>query len=661
MNISKILYIALFCGVLISCGHNVRESETNNRIENLCWLSFGEIKPRGWLLTQMKNDLRNGYVGHLDELVPELIVEDEIYGNDRLTEKIKSKDLGTLASGEWAVQFLWWNSETQSNWRDGWLRNAILTEDTAVLREADTYVRKMLSFQDEDGYMGIYAPDLRFHFTGENGELWAQSTLFRVLLAWYEATGNEEVLTAVEKAVDVTMKAWPVDHSEPFNVQNPYGGVEHGLTLVDALDRLYQLTGKQKYLDFAAWLFEDYNRHSLSQEDIHIKNLLDTSYRFQGHGVHTYEHLHALVIAWKATGNPLYETALDHYLNRLPGYLAPSGSPVGDEFILGRQADASETGYEYCSIQELFDSYSHLLQKKGDLCWGDKMEWLFFNAAQGSRHPHEPSIAYLKTDNSYSMTGTMHPGQKDAHEHNTRYSYSPTHQEAAVCCVPNAGRIPSYFVRNMWMRSDNGLVKTLYGPSTVHTKINDTEIRIEESTDYPFGLKVRYCIETKKPVSFELVFRKPGWCTNINLSVNGTPQDKNRITKKWQTGDTITVRFETTIQQHTDRKGDRYFSYGPLVYALPLESIKKVQKEFPVEGFRNLVYTTPRTEKTKWQVEEGKIDSFELECEDNSLINNVKCRIRAELFDPVIKKNVEVHLVPMGQTILRKVTFRVQQ
>ena len=42
----------------------------------------------------------------------------------------------------------------------------------------------------------------------------------------------------------------------------------------------------------------------------------------------------------------------------------------------GRQADADETGYEYCSIHELLDTYTHLLQKNGDLRWADRVEWL---------------------------------------------------------------------------------------------------------------------------------------------------------------------------------------------------------------------------------------------------------------------------------------------
>ncbi len=54
-------------------------------------------------------------------------------------------------------------------------------------------------------------------------------------------------------------------------------------------------------------------------------------------------------------------------------------------------------------------------------------------------------VAYLKSDNSYYMYGGLNGDTTVKHQ--TRYKYSPVHQDAAVCCVPNAGRIAPYFVQ----------------------------------------------------------------------------------------------------------------------------------------------------------------------------------------------------------------------
>ena len=145
-------------------------------------LGFGEIKPAGWIKEQMGKDMA-GFAGHLDELVPDLM-DDKIYGEERLTNETKPKSVGNITEG-FDPQYLWWNSETQSNWRDGYIRNAILLNDSMHLAKAGEYIEYLLSTQDKDGYLGIYAPDLRYRFTDENGELWAKTTALRGMLAWY--------------------------------------------------------------------------------------------------------------------------------------------------------------------------------------------------------------------------------------------------------------------------------------------------------------------------------------------------------------------------------------------------------------------------------------------------------------------------------------------
>jgi hypothetical protein len=43
----------------------------------------------------------NGFTGHLDSLVPDLILNDNIYGSNRLTKKVKCKNLGVFSVSHW--------------------------------------------------------------------------------------------------------------------------------------------------------------------------------------------------------------------------------------------------------------------------------------------------------------------------------------------------------------------------------------------------------------------------------------------------------------------------------------------------------------------------------------------------------------------------------
>jgi uncharacterized protein len=619
------------------------------------WLWFGEIKPAGWIHAQMERDMVQGFVGCLDTLVPDLIQQDDIYGSNRLTQSVKAKDLGVVSKEtEWEVQFLWWNSETQSNWRDGFVRTAFLLENPAYLEKAGKYIRHILSTQDPDGYLGIYAPDLRFNFTGENGELWAQASLFRVLLGYYEATGETPVLNAVIQAVDVTMQAYPLGQSHPFTVKNDYAGVCHGLVFTDVLDRLYQLTKQEKYLDYALWLYAEYSEANLSADDVRYIHLTNPTYHFHAHAVHTYEHLRPLLTAVYASGNPLLEKALTAYLEKLDRCLTPSGAPIGDEEIKGRYADTAETGYEYCSLHELLDSYTHLLQKTGNPKWGDRIEWLLFNAGQGARHPQESAIAYLKTDNSYSMTGSLHPDDPiDPLNPQTRYKYSPVHQDVAVCCVPNAGRIYPYYVKSMWMRSPKGLFCALYGACELQTEVNGTKVHIIEETNYPFDLTISFLVNVSQPVEFELVLRKPAWAVGFELQTTSEWDEESdviRIDKTWLSGDKVVLNFQAKINQTEFRRGEYFISYGPLLFAQPLSSNAKLGRSYPVEGFHDLYYSSdvasmPLALSTNSEKEiHLKKLPFHVENPWKTLIIFIDHK-------PLPK------LIPMGGTILRQITF----
>jgi uncharacterized protein len=645
----KIATTILIAGMIASCTSEKPVRVVNSPYEKVERiqeqynpLAFTEIKPEGWIKDQIQKNL-DGFVGRLDTLVPKLTMEDKIYGANRLTKKIKSKDVGALGeAGDWQVQFLWWNSETQSNWRDGYIRSAVLVNDQH-LTKLQEYVDYILSTQDEDGYLGIYDNDLRYKFDNENGELWAKSSLLRGLLAWYEYTHDQKVLTAVERAIQNVMDNYPVNTSHPFYSKQPnVGGTSHGLTITDVFESLYRITGKDMYRDYCLFLYQDFSEQTLN-EDAQYAKLVNDTLMLNGHGVHTYEHLRSLAAAYYASGNPELKHALDHFLERIGVETTASGAGVGDEWIGSRRADATKRGYEYCSLHELMHSYIELFIKSGDSEFGDLAENIFLNAAQGARHPAESCVAYLKSDNSYYMTGGLNGDTSDKNQ--TRYSYSPVHQDAAVCCVPNAGRIAPYYVQHMWLKGDESLVASLLGPSEVKTELNGKSVVIKELTNYPFENVIQFEVTTTD-AEFALKIRKPAWVTKFSVNADYKEEDGFIvIDQDWNGTQTVTIEFIPEVVVHPDINNEKYFTYGALVLALPIESMGEKTKTFPIPGFYN------------WQYSPKNLVVYEYANEP--VIADPKGLIfKTSLINPATKQKEAVELVPMGGTILRQVTFK---
>lgn len=620
------------------------ELYAQNTSEKFKALPFGSIKPIGWLKEQMKNDI-NGFVGNLDQIVPELI-NGPIYSTGRLQKHSKAKDLGNLKAGdaEGDEQYKWWNSETQSNWWDGYLRNVFLLEDKNGIEKVEKYVESILKTQDEDGYIGIYDKELRYKFNSENGELWSKATLYRGLLAYYEYTKDEKVFKAVVRAVDNVMGNYPINASSPFNSGTSFnGGVSHGLTFTDILERLYFHTKDEKYRMYALFLYNDFSNTYQSEADVQLTNILNPNYKLKSHGVHTFEHIRALIIAKYAAQNAELSKALNTYLERIKKATTMSGGAIGDEWIAGRNADATHTGYEYCSLQELLDSYNLLLQKTGSATIGDEIENIFYNAAQGSRNPNHSCIAYLKTDNSFEMLGTKN-GEIEPDRKQTRYKYSPAHQDVAVCCNPNAGRISPYFIQNSWMKeSETTLVATLLMPNVLETSINGSKIQIENNTEFPFKNDFKFKITQTKPSKITLKIRKPNWVKKVNTNeVFKVENDFIIIEREFTANDSIHISFNTEVQIKADNVSSHYFTYGALLFALPIKATEITGKNYKL-NFTDFTYEPLSLTKYTFK--------------NNILAKYKNGKIETKLINQRINKLEKVELIPIGKTVLRQVTF----
>lgn len=621
---------------------------TNKRVP------YGNIKPLGSLKAFMEHDLKDGYIGHLDELLPYNIGSDDIYGKDRRTTAITDMDLGLRQhDGNLSGEYMWWNSEGQGNWMDGFVRTAFITDIPEMKEKAEKWVKHYLDTVDEDGYFGIYKPEARFKSGKESGELWAQSTMLRCFTAWYEYTKNEKILEIIKSACDRTMEGYPIGKSRPFSCMDEpagtsCGGLSHGLTITDTYYFLYKETGEKKYIDYAVWLYESASDEPIFHSDIPYRNMLNKGYRLMFHGVHTYEHIRALAIAKHFGNDEKYNRAYEAYLKKVEPCLTPSGGPTGNEWISGNYADATKYGYEYCSIQELFHSWVFLYELTGNFDFLEKAERLFWNAGFGAHHPTESLITYLKTDNSYRLLSAFDPKDIGKPEYiHYGYKYSPTHQDMAVCCVPNAGRLFPYYVSASWQKTEQGLIKLLYAPSVIEENINGNTVKITEDSNFPYSGKMKFTVETDKASTFTLSFRKPEWCDKFECTLPYViSEDGNiiSITKEW-TNEDFTLNFIYEIKENEDLLGEIFLTYGPMVMALDIPSREIIagthtlpdfyDKEYaPLdEEFRGLIYLTGSTEP------QGE---------------NISAMFKNSDGDILIRQ-----LVPMGKTILRRVTFPI--
>ncbi|WP_168121783.1 beta-L-arabinofuranosidase domain-containing protein [Paenibacillus sp. HB172176] len=617
-------------------------------------LQIGEVKPKGWMLEQMENDLREGMAGHLNELTA--CVNLKGYKEEQVNS-FEVSPSGMIHD----TPRTWWSGEQTAFWLDGFIRMAYLAGSREHIQRADQYMEQLLNSQDEEGYLGIYTKQSRFQHKKENGEFWTQSRIFMVMLAYYELNGKKDYLDAVIKALRLTMRHYGPERGSYFNNEEPAGGTGHGLMLVEALEWVYRMTGEEEFLTFALWCYQDYSSAARIRDiDNQLHYLLDIDKPFLWHTPHTTEHLRVPLWLYYETGDFLLKQASENAYAKIQRYLVPSGTCIGDENIDGREPDPSLL-YEYCGMTELTVSMQSALQKTGDPQWGDRIERIAFNAAQGARLPDGKAISYLTRDNRFSAS--------EVEGHNGKLQYSPTHENSALCCAGNAVKYMPSYVSRMWMRigegEQEGLAAVLYGPSSVRTTVQDVKFEITTTTSYPFDEHFVFDILPEKAVACPLYFRIPEWAVEKKIGVEGAEVTEKDgylvVTKLWQAGDQVALFFQAKLTAQTAANGEWTLDRGALLYALPVSEQRTITRRYEGEAFVDFDALAEEKELEKrGYAFDDSCESFGFTHErmpDRPLgWHQPLSRLNGNLVDSSGERHA-VSLVPIGNTLLRKVSF----
>lgn len=630
----------------------------------------GRIVAKGWMLEHLKRD-KDGIAGNLDKLCVDAACG--IFEDKKVLDEI---------DGFWSS---WWPGETEGNWRDAFTRLAFALDDPELKKETKRYIDSILSYQEDDGYIGIFKKEKRFSADARSGELWTQSRIMICLLSYYENTKEYRIIEALEKMIDLTVRQYgPLAEGRSlYKVPDEDGSKTHSLMIVEPILEVYDILNKPEYLQFCEFLYEDYSQYSINAKfpcyDISWVKALNPHENFVGHGPHTCEQLRIPLLLYIRTGNNKYYNIFLSAFETLKKYMSLSGSCKSDELIgvnqnhmpelskeginLGECFPIPEIGYEYCSTTELMFTFNAALRSTMEMGYADYEEWMVMNAAMAARRQDGKAILYLCSDNLYEAT-------KDIGD---RWDYSPTHIDAAVCCAPNSAKIMPFHLYNMWMEDDSGLYAIYYGPSTLRTMMDGKELIIEQNTSYPFENRVELDIRVGGAINRKLSLRIPRWCEDIRIDFDGKPIDYEIIEKgfgrnlsidgAFDRDGRITLEFICTPRMMEAIDGTKAIAYGPLLYSLDIKGEAENYFKYDLEPFCDTNYRPAKGEDWDYRmvIDENELDKYIKVNHDNTYgFEWENPPISIEML--MLNRRAEpqwVKLIPIGCTNLRRTTFNL--
>lgn len=438
------------------------------------------------------------------------------------------------------------------------------TQDSELYSILEEGVRELLARQDADGRITTYSRECEF----SGWDMWGRKYVLLGLQYFSEICSDEALLadirTAMCRHADHIM-AHVGRYGIPINETSGHWMGINSMSILEPFVRLYNLTGEQKYLDYAAYIVDIGENGEAPIFRLAAEDRLDPCQYPITKAYEMMSCFEGLIEYYRVTGEDKYRRAALNFGRRVleSDYTVIGCSGCTHELFDGStraQTDDDFVGImqETCVSVTLMKLMAQLLRLSGDADFADAIERTFFNAYLGSLNTHRiPSVVpgndrhpelrgFLPFD-SYSPLRAGTRGQKIGGLMRVTDSEGSYFYGCCACIgAAGAGIIP----RTAVMRTQDGAALTFWLPGYAEcTTPTGKYMRFEITGDYPVGGSVRICVRLNAPERMTLSVRVPAWSRQTSVTVNGSAVAAApgylEINRLWQDNDTISLELDT--------------------------------------------------------------------------------------------------------------------
>jgi len=469
--------------------------------------------------------------------------------------------------------------------------------DPKLKQQIDDLVAIIGQAQEPDGYLftartidpenpAAGAGQERWSNLRVSHELYNLGHLYEAAVAYYQATGEKNLLDLAIKSADLLVKTFGPDKRRAFPGHQE---VEIGLA------KLYRVTGREDYLNLAKFFLDErghyhggevYPRSSpfyIYNSEEYLQNHRPVLEQTEavGHSVRAAYMYNAMLEIAALGGWPEYATASqkiwENTVNKklyLTGGIGSAGEyeAFGADYELPNEQAYAET----CAAVGNAFWNQRLFQYEGDGQYIDLLERIIYNGLL--------SGVGLSGDKFFYQNPLASKGK-----------YERSSWFEVACCPANAARFLATFPGYIYAHSADEVFINLFVKSRANFAFSQTELEIVQEGRYPWFGSIQIGINPKRVREFTVCLRIPGWAQNrplpgdlynyhdsqagqVVVKLNRKPVpvavDRGylRLKRKWKMGDVMEVLFPLEIkrvianEQVKEDRGKVAVERGPVLY-----------------------------------------------------------------------------------------------
>ena len=418
---------------------------------------------------------------------------------------------------------------------------------------------------------------------GTDGDIWERKYVLLALSQYYlDVDQDPKVLDAMEKeAASVMTQIGPQTGVSIKDFGWSDNHIESS-TILEPIMRLYYITGKQEYLDYAAYIVDcggglGKNMFQAVRDGDPLTSV-GQPYPKAYEMTSLWE---GLVEYYRATGDPVLLETIEKYFRSVKEneitIIGNGGADVYWPKVCGEAWSNTAVEQTNPSVVRMMETCvgvtwikycSQYLRLTGDPSAVDAIEKYIYNGLLGAMSPDGKGFSYVNLLNGEKVTN---------------YGWGWNFDGLPVtCCNLNGPTGLAYIPYVAVMQDAEGPVVNLYnaGKAVAKTAKGD-EVVLTVDSQFPRGNEVKISVDPSVAGKFSVTLYMPTWSPDTYVEVNGKavrgvkPGEYLAISRRWKKGDMIRIVFDFRARLIDAPKGGRnpegeFFQavqWGPIVLA----------------------------------------------------------------------------------------------
>ncbi len=454
---------------------------------------------------------------------------------------------------------------------------------------ADGAIDVICAAQQEDGYLDTYyiinGKDKIFSNLKDNHELYCFGHLTEAAAAYYQATGKEKLLQAAERFADYIDAHFGREEGK----KRGYPG--HEIAEM-ALVRLYEVTGKEKYLNLSRFFIDERGTRPYYFDSEHpeaVKPGHEEELRYAYHQAHVPVREQDEAVGHAVRAVYLYSGMADVARYFEDGKLFAAceklwdnitekkmyitggigGTRIGEAFSFPYDLPNDTAYAETCASIGLVFFARRMLQIKPDSKYGDVMERALYNGILSGMALDGKSFFYVNP--LEVVPEACHNDERKTHVKPVRQKWF-----GCACCPPNLARLVSSVGSYACTENEDTLFVHLYIGGVVKKQSDDRDLSVQIRSGLPWNgeVAIKICGDG---APFTLALRIPDWGRDYQIEGAAGAEIREKdgylyLTKTWGEEETIHLHFPMEIRLMEANPlvredfGKAAFLRGPVVY-----------------------------------------------------------------------------------------------